>query len=153
MLELPHTIAGAVIATKLGNPLLAFPLAFLSNFILDLLPHWNPHLNTELAKYGKITRKTFLFCLLDVSLALSIGLFLAFRFWPDVTRVAIILSSCFLAVLADLAEAPYFFLGIKHKFIMKLIDFQRRIQFNVPLLPGLISQAIFLVIAFWLLLS
>lgn len=153
MLELPHVIVGATIGTKIGNPLLAFSLAFLSNFLLDLLPHWNPHLNTELQQNGKISRKTTLLCLLDTGLGLVIGLALAVRFWPDINRVLIVLFSCFFAVLADLVEAPYFFLGWRHPWLEKLIAFQSRIQFNVPLIPGLISQAIFLGIAFWFLFS
>lgn len=35
-----HAITGAVIALTIHSPLLALPLAFLSHFILDALPHF-----------------------------------------------------------------------------------------------------------------
>jgi len=146
-------IIGATIATKIGNPLLAFPLAFLSNFLLDLIPHWNPHLNTEMKKFGHVTRKTTIICLLDGSASLIVGTLLALRFWPDIERVAIVLGAIFLAVIADLSEAPYFFLGAKGKYFEKIVAFQKRLQFNVPVIPGLAVQVVFLVACFWLLFS
>ena len=39
MVLTPHIIAGAVVAAKIWNPLLGLPLAFLSHFLLDALPH------------------------------------------------------------------------------------------------------------------
>ena len=53
MLETPHVIVGAAIAYKVVNPALALPLALGSHFILDITPHWNPHLSTETKKFGK----------------------------------------------------------------------------------------------------
>ncbi len=153
MLELPHTIIGALIATKINQPFLALPLAFLSNFILDILPHWNPHLNTELKQFGKVSKRTTIICFIDATASLLLGLYLAFRFWPDLDRVVIIILGCFFAVIADLIEAPYFFLGWRYSWLEKLIAFQKRIQFNVAIVPGLISQVILLAIAFGLLFS
>lgn len=151
MLELPHTIVGATLATKIGNPFLSLPLAFLSNFLIDLIPHWNPHLYTEMNHDGKVSRKSTLICIVDSTLALIIGLFLAFRFWPDFTKVVIILLGCFLAVLADILEAPYFFLGSKNKYLLKLISFQRKLQWNVSFIPGILSQVALILICSFLL--
>jgi len=53
MLETPHVLAGAVIAAKVQNPFLAIPLAFASHFILEKVPHWNPHINAEMTKFGR----------------------------------------------------------------------------------------------------
>ncbi len=150
MLELPHAIIGVTIATKTGNPLIAFPLAFLSNFVLDFLPHWNPHLFTEVNQKGKISSRSLKIVLFDSSLALILGLFLAFRFYPDLFRVAVVLGSCFLAVSMDLFEAPYFFLGWRNKYIIKLINLQRKLQWNVSFWPGIFSQAILLLFCFYL---
>ena len=66
MLETPHVIVGAAIATKVVNPALALPLAFGSHFILERVPHWNPHLNTEKNKFGKITVVSTKIVILDV---------------------------------------------------------------------------------------
>lgn len=153
MLELPHTLVGITLATKIPNPLIALPLAFISGFLLDMLPHWNPHLYTEMTRDGKVSRRSTLICFADSGLALIFGLFFAFRFWPDWPRVVVILAGCFLAALPDLIEAPYFFLGIKNNVILKFIHFQRKLQWNVPFVPGVLSQVVLLGICFWLLLA
>lgn len=38
-----HSVAGAAIGEAAGNPLLAFLLGVLSHFVLDRIPHWDPH--------------------------------------------------------------------------------------------------------------
>ena len=77
MLETPHVVVGAAIATKIANPALALPLAFGSHFILEKIPHWNPHLNTEKSKFGKITKSTTKIVLADSATALILGSFIA----------------------------------------------------------------------------
>lgn len=153
MLELPHAIIGAVIGTKIGNPFLAFPLAILSNFLLDILPHWNPHLNTELKTLGHLSKRTTFIVIVDGLLGLVIGSLLAFRFYPDIERVTMILICCFLSVSADLIEAPYFFFKLKSPFILKWIALQKKIQTNVSEVPGILSQIIFLIICFWVIFN
>jgi len=39
MIIAPHFLTGAAIASGVKNPLLAVPLALLSHFVLDLIPH------------------------------------------------------------------------------------------------------------------
>lgn len=153
MLELPHTIVGATLATKIGNPLLSLPLAFLSNFLLDILPHWNPHLYTELNGRGVISLKSKLIIIVDATLALVIGSLLAIRFYPDFSKVVLILAGCFFAVISDVLEAPYFFLSWKNKHILKLIGLQRKLQWNVPFLPGIISQISLILLCLFLIFS
>lgn len=153
MLELVHALTGATIASKIANPIIVFPLSFLSNFLLDMLPHWNPHLGTEMKKYGRLTTKTKLIILTDSFLGLTIGLWAAFRFWPNFSRALVVVLACLLAVLADLAEAPYYFLGYNHPLIQKIMRLQNRLQFRAPFWPGIISQAIFIAACFYLILA
>ena len=153
MLELPHTIVGATIATKIGNPYLALPFALISNLLIDLLPHWNPHIYTEMNHNGKVSPKSKRIVIVDSSLALITGLLLALRFYPNLGKVAVILAGCFLAVLFDVLEAPYFFLGSKNKYILKLISIQRRFQWNVSPIPGILSQIILIGICFFFLFT
>jgi hypothetical protein len=152
VLELPHALVGATIAIKTGNPILAFPLAFLSNFVLDLLPHWNPHLYTELKKDGKVSSKTTKIVIVDASLALVIGSLIAFRFYPHWQMILLVLFSCLFAVSADLIEAPFFFLNSKNKYLVKLISFQRKLQWNVSFWPGILVQGGLLLFCFYLIL-
>ena len=57
----------------------------------------------------------------------------------------IIMLACFLAVLPDVAEIPYYFLGLKVGWIERLISWQRTHQWNVPAVWGILAQ-IFVVI-------
>ncbi|MDO8452206.1 MAG: hypothetical protein Q7S79_00480 [bacterium] len=149
MIELPHTIVGAAIATKIGNPALALPIALLSHFVLDLTPHWNPHLNKEIKEFGRITKRTTAIIVGDVVLSLISGFYLASLALPDTKKFIIILLCCFLAVLPDVAEGPHFFFGQRWRPVKKLVEFQSKMQFNVPLIPGLLSQALVIIAALW----
>jgi len=141
VLETPHVAVGAAIATKVVNPALAIPLAFGSHFLLEKVPHWNPHLNTETEKYGKPTKNSTIIVIADASLALLLGGFLAFRA-PDINHSITILAACFASVLPDLIEAPYFFLRVRAKFIKRWIKFQKSLQEDADVVPGLITQVI-----------
>lgn len=139
MLELPHTLVGAAIAVSVQNPALALPLSLASHFITDYFPHWNPHINTELKQQGKISTKSKTVVMLDAGLALMAGTYIAARSGHFVYVMLV----CFLAVLPDVVEIPYYFLGLKHiSWIKKLIDFQRAHQWNVPAFWGIFSQIV-----------
>jgi hypothetical protein len=149
MLETPHVIVGAAIATKLGNPLLAFPLAFMSHFVLEKVPHWNPHLNTETKKYGHPTKQTTIIVTIDAVLALATGTYLASRALPDVGFALTILFSCLFSILPDLIEAPYFFLNMRSKAIKNWIKFQKSLQVDTTPFWGMLTQGITIAAALW----
>ncbi len=115
MLETPHVIVGATIATKVVHPALAIPLSFLSHFALERVPHWNPHLNSEKKKFGKVTMRSTQIVAADTILALTLGSYIAWRALPNTTLALTILASSFFASLPDIIEGPYFFLGIESK--------------------------------------
>lgn len=146
MFELTHALTGGVIAYKIGNPALSLPLALASHFIIDLIPHWNPHLSEEKKKLGHIKRSTLLIIFLDSFLGLILGLLLASKKLPDTGGAMLVITGCFLGVLPDLIEAPYYFFGSRNPLIKKLIKFQTSHHTNVPLLPGLAIQAVYILI-------
>lgn len=149
MLETPHALLGAAIAVKLGNPALSIPLAFASHFILERVPHWNPHLNYETDKYGKPTKKSTIIVIIDSSLALALGSAIALTQAPNTTMVIGTLLSAFSAVLPDLIEAPYFFLNMRNnKYIKRWIKFQKGIQVNAPPFWGLLTQVLTILAVF-----
>lgn len=152
MLETPHALLGAAIAVKLGNPALSIPIAFASHFVLERVPHWNPHLNYETEKYGKPTKKSTAIVIIDSSLALGLGSAIAFSQFPNITMVIGTLLSSFAAVLPDLIEAPYFFLNIRNnKYIKRWIKFQKSIQIDAPPFLGLLTQTLTIAAIFlWL---
>lgn len=149
MIELPHTIVGAAIAIKIGNPALALPLALTSHFVLDLVPHWNPHLNREKKQFGRVSARTTRVVAADTFLSLAVGIYMASRVLPDVGHFITVLLGAFFAVLPDVLEGPYFFFGWNIPMIKRLVAFQTSIQLNVSFIPGLISQLIIIGAALW----
>lgn len=146
-------IVGAAIATAVANPALALPLALGSHFVLDKIPHWNPHLLTETKKYGKPTGKSTLIVAADVSASLVVSLSIASLTLPDNIKALTILAACFLAILPDVVEGPYFFLNIRPKFIEKWINFQRAFQINTSFVPGVLTQVVTVAVSLWWILT
>lgn len=138
MLELPHALVGAAIATAIPNPVISLPLALLSHFVTDYVPHWNPHLGTEKAQLGHYKFSSVALIVVDCTLALIIGTYLALQS----SQPVIILAACFLGVLPDVIEIPHFFLNMKVGWIEKLLAFQKNHQWNVQPVWGILSQVI-----------
>jgi len=149
MLETPHVLVGAAIATKLGSPALAIPLSLASHFVLDKIPHWNPHLFTETKKYGHPSDRSTMIALADIGAALGLGLFVASRYSADPTMVATVLACCLASVLPDLVKWPYYFLKKRGGILEKWVLFERNIQVNASFWPGILTQLVVVVTAFW----
>lgn len=144
MLETPHVALGAAIATKIPNPLISIPLSFASHFLLEMIPHWNPHLNTEIKKFGKLTKKTTTLIVIDATTSLVLGGYVAFNSSTSTAHMFTILACCFASALPDLIEIPYFFWGVRNKFLKSWISLKKSIQVDVSILPGLATQAVIL---------
>lgn len=142
MLETPHVALGIVLAVKTGNPWVAIPLSLASHFLLDKIPHWNPHFYTETVKLGKPKRKSTYFAIADEITAISLTLFMAYSFWPDVNKSFLILLCSLLSVLPDQIKLPYFFMNQRQGFLKKWVDFERSIQVEVKPFWGIITQII-----------
>jgi len=154
MLETPHVLVGAAIAVKVGHPLLAIPLAFTSHFLLEQIPHWNPHLKKETDRFGQPTPKSTAIVVIDSTLALISGSLIAFTRLPDIGFAVTVLLSSLAAVLPDLVEAPYFFLRVRHnRLINRWIKFQKNLQVNAAPLPGLATQLVVILATLGLILA
>lgn len=147
MLETPHVALGAAIAVAIPNPLVSIPLAFASHFVLDMTPHWNPHLNTETKKYGRLTNKTLVIIGLDLACALLLSVYL----YKAGNSNLNILFGAFAAILPDLVEGPYFLFGLKNKYLTIWMKFQKTIQADANVLWGLLTQiAVLIACYFWI---
>lgn len=149
MLETPHVVVGAAIAAKVTNPLLAVPLAFGSHFVLDMVPHWNPHINTELKRDGKVSSMSKAIIVGDVLAGLAAGIAIANTASVDQVHMFVILMASFAAVLPDVIEGPYFFLGWRHKFLLKWLNFQKAIQVDTTPFIGIFTQIVTVLAALW----
>lgn len=140
MLETPHVFVGAAIASKIPNPLIAIPASFASHFLLDRIPHWNPHSYTEVTTHGKLSSFTTKVALVDVGTALTSGSLIAYSFLPDWRHAAVVFFSCFAAVLPDVIKSPFFLLGTRG-LLKKWVDFERSLQVDTKTaLPGILTQ-------------
>lgn len=155
MISLPHTVIGATIAVKVASPAISLPLAFISHFVFDnLIPHWNPHIYREVNHEGKVSARSKKIIFIDVLSALAVGIAIALRFYPDLLRVATILAACFLAVLPDLIEAPYFFFfHSRNKYLVSYIKLHRHFQKNNSFWPGILTQIVILAVCFFLIFA
>jgi hypothetical protein len=120
--------------------LIAIPLAFASHFVMEMIPHWNPHLNSETKKFGSPTKRSTAITAVDSTLALVSGSYIAYKFLPNIHQAILILACSFFAVLPDVMEAPYFFLHMKNEWIKKWIAFQKSVQCDTTAFWGILTQ-------------
>jgi hypothetical protein len=148
MLETPHVAVGAAIAATVPNPLLAIPLCLASHFILDKIPHWNPHTFTETQKYGYPKKQTFAIAIFDITTATLLGFSLAYLALPNTNQALLILACCFVSVLPDVIKYPYFVFKWARKGLMeKYVLWERKLQEDAPLIPGILTQAATIIIS------
>lgn len=149
MLETPHVVVGAAIAAKVGNPALAIPLALASHFVLDKVPHWNPHLFTETQKLGQPARQSTIIAVVDVALALGIGLFVASRYADDPTMSLTVLACSLASVLPDIIKWPYYYLKNRWEPLRRWVLFERNLQVNAAFWPGILTQLMVITSGLW----
>lgn len=152
MLLIPHTVVAVAIATVFKEPKFVLPLALLSHFIIDLIPHWDL-LKGELQKkeFTGVKGKTLLFILVDFFVAVDLGLFFVWQALPDVTLAATIFFAAALANLPDAVLMPRAFFGKKWDWLFAYNRFHSRFQTNLFSFWGILTQAI--VIAIGLLIA
>ena len=153
MLETPHVAVGAAIASKIPNPFIAIPLAFASHFVLDKVPHWNPHIITETKQFGKPTKKSTTIIVVDSVMALGLGSAIAWHAMPNTGHAITIMLASFASILPDLIEFPYFYFKKRSEFYTKWSSFQKSIQVDTTPFWGLLTQTLTIVVAVWWVLS
>lgn len=133
-----HAIIGTIIAAKIGNPILAVPIAFASHIAADMIPHWDTATN----KNGKSFRKLFIHSLSDVVLGFVLSYILIVYLFPKTD-----LAYAFILILAsqalDWLTAPYYFFRIKA--FERIYKFQKSFDKEKGLPWGLVNQIIFLI--------
>lgn len=135
-----HAIVGVAIATKFPNPWVALPLALISHFVCDKVPHWDvmtdkgkpmPQLVRELAADYLIS---YLF----------VALFILF-FKPQVNPI-LLYASALIAQAPDWLEGPYKLLNkdfLFSKFAYKIQSVSHDLWFDSRLKApwGIVTQA------------
>lgn len=102
MLAINHALGGAIIGLSVSNPALAVPLAFVSHFVLDCVPHFDPP-GDELARIGRPAFRLQLIA--DATLCFLLVVFLALSKPKDWMLAAV---CAFVATSPDLFWIPKF---------------------------------------------
>lgn len=129
-----HCLTGASIASFLPNPFLSVPLSIASNFLMDLIPHWDT--GTGWRNRPKI------FTLLATGIDVTLGFALAFIIFSKKINSAYLLLNIFAATLPDWLEAPYLFLGWDFPPFSWFYRLQSKLHARNGLPWGIITQVI-----------
>lgn len=103
-----HAVIGTVIAARIGNPLLAIPIALLSHLAADASPHWDTGTNWR----KKSWKYTFIQSFIDVCISIILPFILTIWLFPA-TNLGYLYLIVFCAQFFDWATAPYFFFKMK----------------------------------------
>ena len=140
MFYIVHVLLGALIGLHFNSLFLAVSTAFLSHFLLDMIPHWGLGFDKEYFRdysKAKITRKIFFFGFFDAVLALFLIYFLYLRF-----NNLNVFFGCFASVLPDVLSLGYFTRIKKNRKYKGFLHFHNNIQREVGFLFGMVTQAV-----------
>ncbi len=129
-----HALVGGAIASSISNPALGIPLAFASHPILDMIPHWD--LGMGWRKKNKIT------LFVEAALDLILGIVLAFFIFGRYIDPVYFLSCIFFSEIWDILMMPYLLWGWNFPPFSTAYRWQHKIQTNIKLPWGILTQAI-----------
>jgi hypothetical protein len=95
-----HALVSAAIASSVQNPILAIPLAFVSHFVLDVVPHWDFGTNWR----SRAKAKTGAVAIFDTVLGFSLAYFL----FAGKVEGSLLFWCMVAGNLPDWMEAPYY---------------------------------------------
>ncbi len=129
-----HALIGASIAAKITNPLLGIPIAIISHFAADLVPHWDAGTNHRQKSVNRLRAEAALDVLMGFALA-----FLIFRNLVDPVYLFVMIIS---AQLPDWLEAPSWMFNIKVPPFSWMDFLGHKLQTRMQLPWGLITQVV-----------
>lgn len=139
-----HVLLGVLIGTSFSSAALVFVLAFLSHFLLDMIPHWDN--NFDIGNF-KRTYKVYIDKIL-VFIVLSDWLFSFFLIFLlyDFFNTGLVIVGAFGAMLPDAMKLGYFTPLRNKKWFRQHLLFHAHIQKDVGLKIGLLTQVFALAI-------
>ena len=131
-----HALIGASLAVKIVNPYIGLPLALISHFIADLIPHWDAGTNHK----KKSSRRLQIEAVFDVLLGITLVMII---FREQILANPIYLMSMVItAQLPDWIAAP----AVMFNFNIPPFSWMKTISHNtqtrMPLPWGLVTQVV-----------
>jgi len=146
MLATTHSLASALIVTKIPNPYISLPLVIIFHYLLDLIPHWDT--GTGLTTGKKTKQRALALTAIDVIVAAT-SVFYFFQLsqpFSPLLWVGVILG-----IMPDILEFPALFFNFRPFPINVLEKFHSQIMHTSGKMPWGFVYQIPLVIAFILL--
>lgn len=138
-----HALIGAGLAVKIANPIIGIPIAIISHFITDLIPHWDLSTNHIQKSPTRLKVEATLDVLLGFALVILI-----FRNLVDPVYLAVMVIA---AQSPDWLKAPSDMFGLKVPPFSWLDWLGHKLQWRLQLPWGLVTQIV--VVAIILLLT
>ena len=142
MLNFTHLLVGAAIASKV-NPVLGLPLAFVSHFALDAIPHYD-------GAYPK--RPYQLLPMLQLAADFLIGIVVLARLTAGRADQSYLVIAALVAILPDVQYGLHYNYGIG-KLFRGMMEFHERIQLPLRPPPYFVTTVATTLIAIWFLVS
>src|SRR4030042_567742 len=147
MLSTTHSLASALIVSRIPSPFISFPLVIIVHYIMDATPHWDT--GSGLTHGTKTKKKAIIDTLIDLAVAAS-TVFLVFQLGEKFSIK--LWTGVILGISPDLIEAPALFLDYRPFPIKQLEEFHnsfhRRLKFPYGLIPQLFLIAIIFLIVY-----
>lgn len=131
-----HALIGASIAVKIANPYLAIPIAIITHFIADLIPHWDAGTNHR----KKSALRLKLEAVLDVLLGFAL-VFLLFREYV-LTDPIYMFVMVIAAQLPDWISAPAGMFKLQIPPFSWMYTISHNLQSRMQLPWGLVTQIV-----------
>jgi len=148
MLSIAHATTGALIATKIQNPIISVPLILATHYFQDFIPHWDVGQGLTQKKKNK---KAAFFQELLFDFPTSIALV---YFWFQAGQTSLNFNAWlgwFVILLPDFVEFPHLFLNWKFPLLNKLSRFHNSNHHSTSnIIQGLWPQAIVLLLIYLL---
>lgn len=140
-----HALIGASIAARVANPLLGIPIAIISHFIADLIPHWDEgtnHRQKSLTRFRSEAAADVIF-----------GFALTFLIFKNVVDPTYLFAMVIASQLPDWLETPLLMFNVKIPPFTWAYWLGHNLQSRMQLPWGLVTQivtvGIVLILALW----
>lgn len=151
MLWLVHILVGMIIGVTLKSPWLVIPIALISHFVLDAVPHWDGTFDKKaFKKKGTVKVSDIDILIKFIDVIASISLMAYFYYQSD---KGILLLGAIMAIVPDMSKAGYL-TGLKNtKGYMKYLKFHGDIQNETSMEHGLSIQTMLFLVSIILLIN
>ena len=147
MLSLAHAPTGALIATKIPNPLISIPLILLSHYLEDRVPHWD--VGTGMGKKKEKSAAFYQELYFDFPGSILLVYFLFQSGHPGINWLAWL--GWFVALLPDFLDFPMLFLKVHLpplQYLNRIHKYFHRSTHNI--VQGILPQIIVITLVYLL---